>query len=369
MRKICYIHIGMPKTGTTSIQNNFYKQREEIEKAGLYYYRAHIDGEDAPENIFKTISLALRYKKPDLKIHSFEYLELQVDPSEDEKHFHHLDHILKTQDKIFMSSEMFFHETKEHLTLLKDLLQEYGFAIKVIIYVRNPYSFIASNGQQALKTGLSNLSTLFLATPLKKSIAFWQDNLEIRRFEREFLYKGNLLDDICHWLGFDQIRPLMKDDRHNDSINQNACTIAYLMQKNNIFPHKKPSETIDTLYANALIHISRVSPSQDKFLFPKKLLEDNIPLQKEINDYIHILREYFNENVYEEKILGDYDIDNLSSINERELLIILQNLGRENQQLREKIYNQKTKKKITFQEAVKAVLSKRRRERLIRIRK
>lgn len=366
MKKICYLHIGLPKTGTTSIQENFYAKREEIEKkTGLFYYREHINGKDDPENIIRTISLALRYKNPEIKLHAFDYLGLTIDPADDKKHYDNLIHILENKNRVFLSAEGFCGQHKDFFIGLQNIINEYGFDIKVLLYVRNPYDFISSVTQQSLKIGLGLLDKFYFYENLKNSIDFWGNNLEIRRFEREFLFNNNLLDDICHWLGYDNIRPFMEDKKYNDSINQNACSIAYLMVMNNIIPHKKPWETHDALYVNALYHISRVSPSQNKFLFPKKLFEKNTLQQKKVSDYLDILSEYFGEEVYQEKILGDYDIENIKSIDERELLIILQSLGRENHQLREKIYKQK---KITFQEVIKAVFSKKRRERLRKIR-
>ena len=35
--KILYLHIGMPKTGTSSIQDTLFANRENLRKYGIYY--------------------------------------------------------------------------------------------------------------------------------------------------------------------------------------------------------------------------------------------------------------------------------------------------------------------------------------------
>lgn len=359
MKKICYLHIGMPKTGTTSIQENFYAKRKEIERdTGIFYYREHINGKDDPENIIRTISLALRYKNPKIKLHAFDYLGLKIDPADDKKHYDNLIYILKNKNKIFLSAEGFCGQHKDFFIGLQNIINEYGFDIKTLLYVRNPYDFISSVTQQSLKTGLGLIDKFYFYESLKNSVDFWGNNLELRRFEQQYLMKQDLFYDICAWLEEPLIFDLLDKQNKNDSISIETCIIANIMFKNNIRSQKDDHQTHDHHLSTIFRRISNATQSKNKFLYPKSIYKSNRTLRDEIEDYRLILREYFNDNnLYSDQKLGNYDINKLSSIDEHVMINTIYNLAKNNHH----------HKNVKYIDIIKALFSKKRRKRLGKI--
>jgi hypothetical protein len=47
MTKTIYLHIGIPKTGTTAIQNFFFQKREDLKNYGLLYPNTAASGKGA----------------------------------------------------------------------------------------------------------------------------------------------------------------------------------------------------------------------------------------------------------------------------------------------------------------------------------
>lgn len=376
IKKICYLHIGMHKTGTSSIQSGFYNARYTLkEKYDFYYYR---DNKDSPENAFLSISMALAYANP--KIDLPEFTTLNVHNDDKQKCYQHLCHILETESTIFISSEIIFTLGEEIAQIMNDFIVSYGFETKVIFYVRNPYDFISSGWQQRLKEGeILDFDKILFPNHIKRKYALWKDELTVRQFEREYLHHQNLLDDICTWLNKPEFRQYLHDSSENESLKRSAVIIGYNLLKN-YPPYIHPDYGYDPLFAHTLNKLSEHSLNDDKFTLPKSVME-HPNVQKKIEEWITVLEEQTHKKYnYHSPELSDYDIGSLDSIDNKILLNIIRQVYLEHYQLSidyhkhilkiEELQNYKDNiTKVKFVDILKALFSKKRRNRLRRLRK
>ncbi len=319
----------MHKTGTSSIQSSFYNARHILEKKyDFYYYR---DYKDSSENAFLSIGAALSYKNPKINLPVFN--ALKVDDAKKQKSYEHFCHILETQNTIFISSEIIFVQSKEGLKALNDLIISYGFEIKVILYVRNPYAFLSSAWQQKLKEGeILNLGNIQIPNRLKNAYSIWGNVLTIRRFEKDHLEGNDLFDDICTWLEKPNFKEYLHSSSENESITKTAAIIGYnLLKDQSTYIH--PDYGYDPVFAHTLFKLSEHTLGDEKFLLPKSTAESPAAKEK-IKEWIDVLEDCTSEKYdYHPIEFPDYDIDSLNSTDKKTLLHIIRQVYLEHYQL------------------------------------
>ncbi len=331
MKKICYLHVGMHKTGTSSIQSSFYNVRHILEeKYNFYYYRDH---EDSPENAFLSIGAALSYKKPTINLPVFN--ALKVDDTKKQKNYEHLCHILKTQNTIFISSEIIFVQSKEGLKALNDLIVSYGFEIKVILYVRNPYAFLSSAWQQKLKEGeVLDLGNIQIPNRLKNAYSIWGSVLTVHQFERAHLEGNDLFEDICKWLGKLEFKKYLHSSSENESITKAAAIIGYNLL-NDQSAHIHPDYGYDPVFAHTLFRLSEHTPNDEKFILPKSIVKSSA-VQEKIKEWLTVLEDCTSKKYdYHSIEFPDYDIGSLDPIHKKTLLHMIRQVYLEHYQLTE----------------------------------
>ncbi len=157
--KTLYLHIGMPKTGTTSIQEFCEDNRELLKEMGYWY----------PESIHK-------YKHVNIQRNGHFLVGMcknadgkrnkKKEDSLFEQGLKMLAEGFKTYDSIILSDENLWHGSIKHRknlwTLLKKHSAEHNYKIKVIIYLRRQDDLILSWINQKIKSGWSCGGTLTL---------------------------------------------------------------------------------------------------------------------------------------------------------------------------------------------------------------
>lgn len=149
--KTCYFHIGFHKTATTTLQQICGKNRDILEKAGIYYPK-FIYPEDKGNLWNHSGPLTQIYKRGQVK-------HFKSKPNAKERRelrsFNQNRYLksLKQDNDLFLSGEALSCWPKEYyLNFLKDL-KVYGYSVKVLALVRTPYSFACSAIQETLKSG------------------------------------------------------------------------------------------------------------------------------------------------------------------------------------------------------------------------
>ncbi|MBN2825283.1 MAG: hypothetical protein JXQ76_08170, partial [Campylobacterales bacterium] len=125
------LHIGQPKTGTTSIQKFLYHNREVLESFG-YYYETYYDESNKEQ---------FKYSFNHVNIHNFSLQQIKT----------YFDTMLQDAKKknlhtIIISSEMLWAINEQFLTLLQHLFP--NTTITAIVYLKRPDLSIESLWQQ-----------------------------------------------------------------------------------------------------------------------------------------------------------------------------------------------------------------------------
>ncbi|MEE3440212.1 hypothetical protein [Ruminococcus sp.] len=212
--KTLYIHIGTPKTGTTSIQNFCGLNREKLKEQGVLYPIMHYHYERKSVNrngyflhgVIKENGTRNKEKEKQVFDSELQYI---VD-------------CFKENDTILLSDESIWWATATRRKgLWKDLKkhsEQHNYQIKVIVYLRRQDQFMMSRYNQRLKTDFvastQNFDEYFAdmngrfkcvmdyrdrIDNIAKSIS--KENVIVKRFDRNYFYNGDLNQDFLNILG------------------------------------------------------------------------------------------------------------------------------------------------------------------------
>ena len=249
MRRKCILHIGIEKTGTTSIQNFLAVNRHALLKKGFLYsnfFPAHIAVyamNDDKENEDDQMRYALQCAGPSL--------------SEFRKAFHKklkAEVINSRADTIIYSSEfchsrLFFLEEKRRLhELLSSLFDE----IKIICYLRRQDKQALSFFSTRIKAGGTDFDNVFPDDELIEHNDFFRhyfnyeillkdymdvfgkENIIVRIFDRKNLISGDVVLDFVNVLSLELAKNtslIYPEKKKNISLDKKTLKILSLLNK------------------------------------------------------------------------------------------------------------------------------------------
>jgi hypothetical protein len=278
------LHIGTPKTGTTSIQDFLYSHRREIAACGIgipqilglknHRWLAFIVRDSNKDKSFAAIKGISVGQLETAKKSKADELRAYVKSSEYSKHV--------------ITSEFLAALNQREIRRLKILLEDMFNDIKILIYIRNPLGMAISAMSERLKRGdsLSRLpspSEIGLADH-KKLILKWREafggqNVIVRLLEKDFLLNGKLIDDFSAQIGIDNLAVNTELSMKNQALSFTALKIlSYVNHVAPAFLDGRPNQLRKRLITELYAHFS---------LFPKYC-----PSKEEHNDYFA----YFNES-------------------------------------------------------------------------
>lgn len=226
-----YLHIGLPKTGTSAIQQFLFSQKQRLQtQHGIHYpdqalhWQQHVA---LVKSVIGKVFPHAHFNPAIAEIDGKAWLAKAVNQCQN-----------AGCDKMVISSEFFWAAPAMQLGLahlednaknLADLalaVQSYkelfaGFAqIKVIVYLRRQDDWLESFFNQQLKDGfgipteeelLAARIYLFYAKNLKLWVeAFGRENLCVRGYDQ---ISSNIVADFCHQIGLDELPPQVKSDQ------------------------------------------------------------------------------------------------------------------------------------------------------------
>ena len=165
--KTCYLHIGMHKTGTSSIQRSLRQSREVLQEYSINYC-GFIESHGFLRSVLT--------KEPELLnfniIHGFALPELCAARDAVLR-----DSLIRELEETKCNSSMLSAENFSLLSLsevleLKKLLDPFFAEFKIVIYVREPFSFLSSYAQQILKEGATYDSMVTDTLSIDRSVRY-----------------------------------------------------------------------------------------------------------------------------------------------------------------------------------------------------
>lgn len=223
-----YLHIGMPKTGSTSIQHTFFRNRATLLASGINYLplgRNHAGSlmpllSENPHkhsrNLRKGIDTPQKAQSRNKAISQRLARELSRNGSA----------------KLVISGEAFSAASFDEVRRLKDLLDPYAERYRIIVYVRDPYEYANSAALQRIKGGaVIGNSAGDIPLPRYRQLQnyieiFGRTHIDIRIFDSKRFVGGDLIADFLHALGESpDLTKGMEIIRTNRSLSHEAAMI------------------------------------------------------------------------------------------------------------------------------------------------
>ena len=288
MKKTIYLHIGMPKTGTSSIQRFLYENRLALEKKGVLYPPVLCKGEGIvvtpPEEIvnlkllfWKTMSLFYKdvanSKKMLRECWQKEYMPFIKASS--------------ATTVILSAEELLSNNDISYLPHLFEMIKE-EFDLKIIAYLRKPAEYVVSLWGEMTKVHKENPITCTLTQWIfQPMLCNWiirpipydnlnyiinllgAENVVIRPFEKCQFKNGNLIDDFLDIFNIERDNELKLLKPENESYGRSGCEFAILINKLNLTAYKRKElhsllsskdndvKLIETLSDEYIEHITR----------------------------------------------------------------------------------------------------------------
>ena len=206
MRKLV-LHIGMHKTGTSSIQQTMFDNRAFLEASGINYLSSHVNHSVPIYSLFSEaphryhINVQAGFDTPDKCAVYNKTLESRLAGLFE----------TNTSPLFVISGEDLSVIQDGGVERLHEFLRRYFDEIVVLGYVRPPKSFISSIVQESLKSGrhisaqlLKEAVPNYRARFEKYFNVFGMRNVTLHLFHPERLFKHDILDDFLYRLGLSE---------------------------------------------------------------------------------------------------------------------------------------------------------------------
>ena len=238
MKPNVYIHIGLHKTGTTSIQATFYQNRRALMLRDINYLGI---GENHSATLYPLYCDAPQ----DYHMNRRAGINTEVDAArKNAATARVLRRALRTNhaSRFVISAEGLSHLSPAGVERLRQALEPFAARMRVIAYVREPYSYVTSTFQTSMRNG-KTYEALLAQPPrphyrrrLSRFIdAFGRDQVDIRIFDQKRFVGGSLVADFLDAL---EAPPSLVNDlkirRRNEALSLEAAWL--LNEVNKRFP-------------------------------------------------------------------------------------------------------------------------------------
>lgn len=223
------VHIGMHKTGSSSIQQTLNMiPMEEVEYLSL-----------GPENHSAFLATLLSNNPENYHVHARSGRTLAHVQALKEKYTQKLHAALKATNKtrVLISAEYLSQPNGggSELEYLKSIILQYCRRVRIIGYVRSPIGYMQSAFQQRLKGGgvldfnLQAVYPDYFRRLSKLDDIFGKKNVELIHYSYDVLYKGDAVQDFARRIGAN-LDP-DKIVRTNESLSLEATALLYTFRR------------------------------------------------------------------------------------------------------------------------------------------
>ena len=203
--KTLYVHIGMPKTGTTAIQNFCFENQKILNQKGYDYPRLpHIYGDEIA------------------RVRNGHFLvpeEFATNPDVFQKNLETISERFKKYPNIILSDEAIWTPVSKCKNMWKALKEEStknGYQVKIVLYLRRQDLYLSSIWNQYVKgenetipwaefvKNPSRAGKMKYGTNLKHLVSVWeQENVIVRRFEPKHFVGNSIYADFLQAVGLE----------------------------------------------------------------------------------------------------------------------------------------------------------------------
>ena len=348
--KTLYIHIGTPKTGTTSIQNFCGLNRELLKEKGILYplMPYHYERKNVNRNgfflngVIKENGVRKQEKEQEVFESQLDYIV---------ECFNDNDTILLSDETIWWATAM---RKKDLWKNLQEIAEKNNFQIKIIVYLRRQDQYMLSRYNQQIKTDYIASTKRFedyfkdMNGRFKRVMDYYgrisdiakyipKENIFVKRFDRNFFYKGDLNSDFLHILGIEVDDTFTKlEEEANTGISVQSAEIKRVLnlkktkslsKNNKLIGVLKECEDVLPEDNTALMSTAEIKNFMEQFL------EGN---QKIVDEYIGDDKPLF-DYTYKETVAWDFNDKNY---NEELILFfirIIEDIYKENRELKKEL--------------------------------
>lgn len=205
MLKTIFVHIGPPKTGTTSVQLTFAANAALLEAHDIFYYVGHPNHHAVARDMHKPFRRRAHRAVSDAFFAAAAASDRAVG---------------------VFSSELMVSLTSEEVPAAIDRFREVAESVKVLFYARHPLSHAVSASQQLVRGGtpLGKVEADPVARRVPRLLERWaaevgRENMVVRPFERAQLAGGDVIDDVLCVLGRPELAALLDKRQSNESLS------------------------------------------------------------------------------------------------------------------------------------------------------
>lgn len=229
--RTCFLHVGMPKTGTTSVQHNLYYHL--TDPRFQYISFGEINGSRGLSTIFgDNPRISLRNKFLGLDQKSIQRYRERLSRKQQRA----LQRARARRASLIISAESCWNMDSAPLARIRAFLNSEGYRSKVIIYLRPWMLWLPSILQEKIKNGLADLPKALSYKPLSELLdyvsriermreVFGAEAVELRKYDRASLHGGCVVEDFFHCIKAE--RAASQVSMLNDSLGAEACKLLY----------------------------------------------------------------------------------------------------------------------------------------------
>ena len=270
----CIIHIGMHKTGSTSIQHSL----GELNDGSFYYARIH----RSPNQSVPVYSIFADDPMTHPLNRSRGYDENTVQ-----------DYVRRTtrnlkrsirdagERTLLISGEGIIKLKPNELKRMRRFLEKQGTEPEIVAYMRPPMAYMTSAFQQHVKSGnlhgldLGNFYPRYQNRFEKFDEAFGRDKVRLWKFDPASFHEGSVVRDFCHRLGIDATA--LEEERKNESFSREMVAVVYQYRN---WSAKSSKPRLNNRDAQSLVEFMKELP-QTKLRFSPLLMAPILEEKKE----------------------------------------------------------------------------------------
>lgn len=349
--KTLFLHIGTPKTATTSLQHFFKDNHEILEKNNFCY------------PIFP-----YKYKNTNIARNGHFLIGKKYD-NEGTRNIPEEERILREgiatiqalfqeYDNVLLSDEGLWTVTYSGQDDIWDMLQneaeETGFSIKVIVYLRRQDEFVSSWWNQKVKMGKRRYSTTswnefiqnvndilelnYYRNLERISNRIGKENVIVRRFGKRYFKNKSIYEDFFDALGLEFTEEYrIKEEERNKGLNGSAIEIKRIL---NDMPNLESKDNV--LLRKMVMDVASARPeNRNGSLFSEE--EAIAFLEQYLDDNRKIMREYLGkeEDLFDMRFKKSAKWDLNCTSMEKDLILLMGNITmnfrKENEMLKSRL--------------------------------